>query len=513
MLIINEQFVARKIIPTMEQILGDLTKHDSSKVYRDKILNHQSLGETDRRQFELEYFQGVQPQDQRPFLEESEQEYRQIFLDGIYEYIQIQSRLSGRANVQNRIFPSENKKYGQDSEYTRNIRQFALWLCRKIESETIKKMQPEMTVKEYELFKSGQLKIIYQNGLPVVVSQQELSDMRLTDVQVMISPRLSSGNDDTTTGTYTTGEIFHDFAAAEHENIQFLLEEAGLNVLELKDKDENGLIQATVEDKEGQKLDVTVNTNRKNSHGEKFTFKFKEKTADGKSPRSFSISQNDLKNNFLENEERQSAEDVYKKLHEKADTGEGEKPYKPGVGYRPHMPDPKSTAQDENRTDRERGFPQAGILSLNTDSEALRRLQAQKSRRNPTATEKTETDTGFRVVKPPPGHVERPTNAKVGTPKTPPQANQTPSTEVHQQENAGQSTMQRKQELASRPTVEGQNQTPHDPSGSMGSKIATASAGGMATALGILGAGAFLAGGEEEAITFIINCLGLICLA
>lgn len=310
MLHINQQFISDQLIPTLSQILTDIgsTETKNGKSLK-TLLDKAPVDEIMRREFTRDYFQQTQPV-WRPFMKQGEEQYQLELLNLLDEYFKLKITLAGSSEkVRQSLLPSKERIYGENDELTRQIRHMTLWMVNRIEqNEARQTIGESLTDNQEEDLLNGKIKVIYINRQAITVTQQQLEKLEGESFEVMVQPGLFSAmaqsNPDQT--MFTKSQLFADFERSESQAMENVLLSAGLDVISTSGKDQGGFITAQITDVNQQRLTVKINTNLENSSSAKFEFTF----TDDPAKESFYLSQKDVPGKFVVNGQRKSAAQV-----------------------------------------------------------------------------------------------------------------------------------------------------------------------------------------------------------
>lgn len=476
------------------------------------LMYREPVSEFMRKSFKKEYFAPPQ-KTTRPFMEQGEDQYQLQLLDAIADYLKLKVTFSGSSEkVISMLIPTEDKKYGENEELTRQIRQFSYWLVHRFESNTARQL-----LGKNEQIRNGKVKVVYIDGKPVAMTEDEIKNLSADQYVAMVQPGLMDALSQGTNGKelYSKSELLSDFRNTEKEAMQNELESAGLELIDIRDRDENGIITARVEDVNHQKLTVKINTNLENSSSAKFEFIFVDDPIanDSRQKERFSLSQNDLKRKFMDGEERKPAAQVARDLATPELSGPGEKtnraraevpnaiPSIPGSTPLGSRPTTLPTAPDQNTFE----IPSPVGTPFGTSGQGTRGYTGRnrtKIRGRVGLQNSTKTKAKIRTT----GKTLRPVKAPITRGTKPDQRQQQLSPQESKQQVANRSIIN--------PGIT--TSVAQKPGKNMMGKIIAAGSVATATAGPAIATGAYLLSADDSAkktALLILHCFGISCLA
>lgn len=536
----NEYFVQNNLIPTLKELMvrmSDTEDTTSKGEYLKVLFKGQKLDSQQRKDYHRDFFGGSNQPTNRPFMDESERQFRDDLINELGIYIKQRKNLSGEKGMMTALFPSGDSTFESSTGLQKNMNLLAYRLVAKFEKNKVQELKggEKISKEDKEKLESGKFILVTINDKEQVIAKGEqipagaivafVQPDLLRRIQEGTSAERPTPQSEAPEIKSTAEELARAFEESELESMRDFLEKSGLEVIDLHKKGDEFV--GIVETEERQRLDVRIDPKAASDNAWKFTFTFKEPTPGTDEIRGFHLSQDDLAKKFMAGGIRQTAENVYRHhLPESAKFKKHEMPVSetPPVEARPvmHGPIAGPAAGEEGKmpvTIKAKGEVIIPAVPMPTGAAPAPPTPAAPARRavqrRPSPVKAKKRVIG--VPKTKPAAAPPPKKKTVRQKKKETQARRQAAQQAAQQAAMVQQMQQRQMFAAQQQQMMQQQQARQRAAAKRkkgsGVKWIAAGIGGTLTGIGgTLAAAVGIAKQDTEAVSFILNCIGSICI-
>lgn len=283
----HSQFITRIMIPLLQEIMTDMSKH--KKPYLDQLFYRNLTQVHHKKDFIQTYFKNFTVRQPFNRFTQEGRELQESFLQGFSHALQMRRELSGLHGAKQALFPDEENRFTRET--FQHLYILAYRLTSFFEKQRIQKLieaqkqQHTLSVQQAahdeELLQNGQLKlIIVQEGgqeKKYYVRKEELArygtDPKYAQLKIIPFFTIAEPYEKNEPQAVTFADLQKDMEGSGLATLETILEEHGLEVSRHFIMNGN-VASGQVKDVRGQALELRVDTQLSDSDPEKYTFTF-----------------------------------------------------------------------------------------------------------------------------------------------------------------------------------------------------------------------------------------------